>query len=210
MSIKRTKNPKSLSRKEVRKLVSFLFEIGSLRKVIRSHQQMLLTFDLSDTISSHSFRVAFTSYFLAKALGADADKAMKIAIVHDMEEARSSDHNWVHKKYVKVFDNEIITDQLRDMPEWSRELRELAAESHERKTIEGKIVKDADLLDQLFLLREYDWQGNKEAREWLKGSGQLSRQEQLMHTALAKAIAKEVKKQAPSDWWSKSWTHKRR
>jgi putative hydrolase of HD superfamily len=202
--------PHALSKKEIKKLVSFMFEIGSLRKVIRSHQQTLLSYDLSDTISSHSFRVAFIAYCLAKALGADADKAMKMAMVHDMEEARSSDHNWVHKKYVKVFDDEIIADQLRDMPSWASELHALVHEARERNTFEGKIVKDADLLDQLFLLREYDWQGNKEAREWLKGPKRLSRQEQLMHTPLAKALAKEVKRQAPSDWWSHSWTHIRR
>lgn len=201
---------KKLSQKQVKKLVSFMFEIGSLRKVIRSHQQTLLSFDLSDTISSHSFRVAFIAYCLAKTLGADADRAMKIAMVHDMEEARSSDHNWVAKKYVKVFNHEILADQLRDLPAWATELRELVNEAHERKTLEGKIVKDADLLDQMFLLREYDWQGNQEAREWLKGPNTLSRQEELMHTPLAKALAKEVKKQAPSDWWSHSWTHKRR
>jgi len=198
------------SQKQTKKLVSFLFEIGSLRKVIRAHQQMLLMFDLSDTISSHSFRVAFIAYALAKALGADADKAMKMAMVHDMEEARASDHNWVAKKYVKVFDDEIVSDQLRDMPSWATELHDLVHEARERKTLEGKIVKDADLLDELFLLREYDWQGNKEAREWLKGPRKLSRQEQLMYTPFARALAKEVKKQAPSDWWSHSWTHKRR
>lgn len=187
-----------------------MFEVGSLRKVIRAHQQTLLSFDLSDTISSHSFRVAMIAYCLAKALGADADKAIKIAMVHDMEEARSSDHHWVAKKYVKVFDHEILADQLRDMPPWAKEIHELVHEAHERKTLEGKIVKDADLLDQLFLLREYDWQGNKEAREWLKGPHRLSRQEQLMHTPLARALAKEVKRQAPSQWWSHAWTHKRR
>ena len=197
------------------KLTGFLFEIGNLRKVLRAHQQMLLSYDLTDTIASHSFRVAIIGYFLAKEVGANADTVLKMCLLHDIEESRSADHNWVSKKYVKIFTEEIMHDQFAGLPH-SAELMMVLKEYEERQTLESKVAKDADLLDQIFLLREYDWQGNREAGGWLGGKdkkGEFSRtsnQEKLMHTKFAKELAGEVKKQAPSDWWSKSWTPKRR
>lgn len=199
---------------QIQKLVSFFFEIGNLRKVIRAHQQTLLSFDLSDTIASHSFRVTLIGYFLAKELRADVDKVIKMCLLHDLEETRSSDHNWVHKRYVKVFEEEIRYDQLKDLSE-SEELIKLSDEYQKRKTLESKITKDADLLDEIFLLREYDWQGNKEAADWLKGKSkkgikQKNQQEKLMNTQLAKQISQEAKKQSPSAWWENLWTPTRR
>ena len=194
--------------KKIKKLVSFFYEIGSLRRVLRAHQQSLFFRDESDNISSHSFRVAFIGYFLAKELKADENKVIKMCLLHDIEETRSGDQNWVNKKYVKVFEKEIVEDQLKGLPN-SEELLNLLKEYYERKTLEAKIAKDADLLDQLLLLKEYEFQGSKEAARWLKGKKE-SNQEKLMSTKLAKEIAKEIKKQKPSLWWQNAWTHNRR
>ncbi|MDD5627337.1 MAG: HD domain-containing protein [Patescibacteria group bacterium] len=198
---------------QIKKLTAFFFEIGSLRKVLRAHQQMLLTYDLTDNIASHSFRVTLLSYFLARELKADTDKIIKMCLLHDLEESRSMDHHWVSKRYVKIFENEIREEQLKDLPH-SKELIKISNEYQERKTLEAKIAKDADLLDQIFLLREYAWQGNKEAQSWLKeshqGKNMVSQQEKLMNTKLAKQIAKEAKRERPSSWWQNLWTSKRR
>lgn len=50
-----------------KKLISFFFEIGTLRKILRSYRQTLLTDDLSDNIASHSYRVSMIGWFLAMA-----------------------------------------------------------------------------------------------------------------------------------------------
>ena len=194
---------------KIKRLTAFFYEIGNLRKVTRSHQQTLLFQDLTDNIASHSFRVTFIGYFLAKELGADADKVIKMCLLHDIEETRSGDHNWVHKKYIKTFEDEIRKEQLGGIDN-IEEMKELSKEYDERKTIEAKIVKDADLLDQIFLLREYEWQGSKGAKEWLHKEDDNNEQEKLMFTDLAKKIAKEAKKQNPSEWWSSLWTSERR
>lgn len=197
-----------MEKNQIKKLVSFFYEIGTLRKIPRSHQQALLLQDLSDNIASHSFRVALIGYFLAKELKADENKVLKMCLFHDIEESRCGDQNWVNKRYVKVFEEEIREEQLKVLPN-SKELRELSKEYQERKTIEAKIAKDADLLDQNFILKEYEAQGNKEAKDWLKLNG-ISEHEKLMFTDLAKKMAREVKKQKPSFWWSFLWTPKRR
>ena len=198
-----------MKQNQIKKLVSFFYEIGNLRKVIRAHQQMFLFHDLTDNIASHSFRVSFIGYFLAKELKANADKVIKMCLLHDIEEARSGDQNWVHKRYIKVFEDEIRDEQLKYLPN-SKELLTLSKEYQERKTKEAKIARDADLLDQVFLQKEYAWQGIREAKDWLKGTKKASQQERQMFTKLAKAIAKETKSQAPSLWWKNLWTPTRR
>jgi len=190
---------------KIKKLTSFFFEIGTLRKIVRSHRQTLLTDDLSDSIASHSFRVAIIGYFLAKEVGADSDKVIKMCLLHDIEESRAGDQNWVHKKYVKVFENEIREEQLGKIPH-SQELLSLSKEYDEKKSLEAKVAKDSDLLDQILLLREYEWVGNKEAKRWLDGEAQGKR----IYNQAARQIVKEIYKQKPSLWWHNLWTSDRR
>lgn len=193
----------------LKKLVSFFYEMGTLRKIPRAHQQALLFQDLSDNIASHCFRTTLIGYFLANELDADTNKVIKMCLLHDIEEARSGDQNWVHKKYLKVFEDEIRKEQLESLNKIG-ELKQISQEYEQRQTPEAKIAKDADLLDQILLLREYEWQGNVEAKSWLKEEDGKNEQEKRLATELAREIAKEVKKQKPSDWWKNIWTAKRR
>ena len=54
------------SKVEEKDIANFLFEAGTMRKILRMHRQALLTDDMSDNISTHSFRVVIIGYFLAK------------------------------------------------------------------------------------------------------------------------------------------------
>ncbi len=191
-------------------LTNFFYEIGNLRKILRAHQQTLLSHDPTDNIASHSFRSTFIGYFLAKELEADADKVLKMCLLHDIEEVRSSDMNWLNKKYVKVYEEEIREDQLKNLPH-SEEFIELSKEYSERETREAKIAKDADCLDQVLLLKEYVQQGNEEARRWLHEENKDECQQiKIMHFSLTKEIAKKAIEQKPSDWWKNAWTPKNR
>jgi len=51
---------------DYKKYARFFLEVGSLRKLARSHRQTLLTDDLSDNIASHSYRVVVIAYMLAQ------------------------------------------------------------------------------------------------------------------------------------------------
>lgn len=195
---------------EITRLAQMLYEVGTLRKVPRAHMQTLLTHDLTDNIASHSFRVSIIGWFLAHLEKVDPYKVSVMCLFHDTAEARSGDQNWVHKKYVKVFEEEIVKDQISGLPAES-ELMKLSKEYSERKTVESKIAKDADLIDQILLLKEYEWNGNKEAANWLgenKGKGNM--QYKLLNSPSAKKLAKEIIKQKPHSWWANTWTDKRR
>lgn len=121
------------------RIANFLFEIGTMRKLMRIHRQTLLTDDLSDSITSHSYRVAMISWFLAKEENADPYKTVMMGLLHDVGEIRSNDHNWIHKKYVKIFHDEISAEQLGTLP--FPDLKQLIDEYEERKTKEAILVK---------------------------------------------------------------------
>lgn len=195
---------------QVKRTASFLYEVGTMRKIARAHRQSLLTDDLSDNIASHSYRVTWIGYLLANMEKVDANKVVLMCLAHDTAEARSGDQNWVHKKYVKVFEDEIIKDQITGLP-GEADLKKTLGEYHERGSREAKIAKDADLLDQILLLKEYILAGNKEAVTWLKDDGnKKNKHYELLYSKSAKLLAREIMKQNPSDWWKNLWTEKRR
>jgi putative hydrolase of HD superfamily len=192
------------------RVVNFLFEIGTMRKLMRMHRQVLLTDDLSDSIASHSYRVAIISWFLAKEEGADPYKTVMMSLLHDIAEVRSGDHNWVHKKYIKIFEDEITKEQLGTLP--YPDLKDFTDEYMKRESVEAVIAKDADLLDQILLLREYDWNGNKEATIWLYGKSgtNINAQLEKIKTKTARKLGEAIYKVNPSDWWNSLWTSNNR
>jgi len=200
-----------MSEKDNKKIANFLFEIGTMKKLPRIHQQVLLSQDLSDNIATHSYRVAVISWFLAKMEKADIYKTVMMALLHDVKEARSGDHNYIHKKYVKIFEDEILKDQLGDLP--FNDLFDFAKEFDIRKSKEALIAKDADLIDQILLLKEYVHQGNHEAELWLlgkKGNKEGNVQYQSLKTNSAKILGKQILNGDTSGWWKDIWTNKNR
>lgn len=187
------------------RVANFLFEVGSLRKLPRAHKQTLTTEDPTDNISSHSFRVAVIGYFLAKAEKADAHKVLLMCLFHDVPETRSGDQNWVHKKYVKVFEDEIIADQFTGIVD-DNQLLELVTEYGKRESQEAKLAKDADLIEQILLLREHAQAGNKEAEAWLNGQEQAKR----VVTQSGKNLVEQIYQTKVKGWWADLWTADRR
>lgn len=192
------------------KIINFLYEIGTMRKLARMHRQVFLTDDMTDSIASHSYRVAVISWFLAKEEGADPYKTVMMGLLHDMSEVRSNDHNWIHKKYVKVYEDEINKDQLGTLP--YPDLKEIIDEYDKRESKEAILAKEADTLDQILLLREYEWSGNKEASIWLNGKGKSTGNEQLkkLKTDISKKLGEKIYEISPSDWWNDLWTSNNR
>lgn len=193
------------------KIVNFLYEVGSLRRIPRSHRQTLMVNDTADNISSHSFRVAMIGWQIALMEEVDADKVVKMCLIHDVPEIRSGDSNWLHKTYVKVFEDEIVEDQLKNLP--FDDQYKTILEYNERKTAEAIVAKDADLLDQILLLKEYEHQGNREAHIWLHGKDNEEKENKqllMLKTKSAQEIGRKILETTPSDWWKGSWSNKNR
>ncbi len=185
-----------------KKIVQFLYEMGTMRKIPRIHRQTFLTDDMTDNIATHSYRVALIGWFLAKLEGADPYKVVMMCLAHDMPEVRSNDHNWIHKRYIKIFEDEIKDEQLGTLP--FDDLKIMMDEYDQKESLEAIVSKDADMVDQIFLLREYVWQGNREAELWLDGNGGKAGRDKLdrFKTKGGRALAETAMAESPSSWWN--------
>ena len=204
------KSKLQLKEDDLKQVSQFLYEVGTMRKVARMHRQTLLTDDMSDNIATHTFRVVVIGFFLAKMEGADPFKVMLMCLLHDMAEARTNDHNWIHKRYVVEHEDQVLDEQLGKLP--YGEFAEVAREYSKRESPEAVVAKDADILDQVLLLREYVWQGNREAQEWLDGKREKQPYNYLKYltTESAKTLGKAIYDEEPSSWWRDLYQNKKR
>lgn len=180
-----------MSKTNFNHLADFIFEMGTLRNMQRMHTQVIP--NSNDTIASHSFRTAIIAYLLADLEGADKDKVLKMALFHDIPEARTGDANYVHQFYVKDQEEKAYKDQLENAPA-GKEIMELLDEYNERKSKEAIVAKDADTLDQLFLEKEVLGEKPEDFDKWHKFT--IRR----LKTKSAKELAEYLRDRNPMQW----------
>lgn len=189
---------------DLNRISNLLIEAGTLKKIVRSHRQQLYTDDLSDNIASHTFRVSLIALILSELLHADTEKVLIMSLLHDLSEVRSGDQNWVQKRYVKVYDNRIRQDQLKGLLP-NDKLFKITSEYEKRQSLESKITKDADNLEQLLLEKEYSSRGIVMAGKWMKSPTKITR----LNTDIAKELALLLTDTPITSWWDDLWTDKR-
>jgi len=176
--------------------IEFLYEIGSLRNVPTGWKQHI-GMDCANDLE-HTLRVAFIALILARHEGGvDEAKILKMALVHDLPEARVADHSYVQKVYVTDIDED---GAARDMfngtsiPDYLEIFREYEA----RSCLEAKIVKDADNLDVEIELKELEERGSKIPAK-LKPFREKVRLEKL-YTASAQRFWDTLQTSDPASW----------
>ncbi|MGI5269449.1 HD domain-containing protein [Nonomuraea sp. CA-218870] len=124
--------------------VEFLFEIGTMRHVVRTwHQFGGVDFA---NLAEHSLRVGWLAMIIAQREGGDVGKVLQMAVLHDLAETRTGDVNYLTRMYVERGENEAFADSARDTS-LEKQLVSLWEEYEMQETLEAKIVKDADNLD---------------------------------------------------------------
>jgi len=182
---------------EAKKLVNFLFETRILKYLPRASLPYLKT-PISENVAEHSFYVTIIGWILAKMEKANEDKIIKMALVHDLAEARGGERNLINKFYSQILNEpKIIGEISRDHNLEGFEIEKLFNEFFEEKTKEAKITKDADILAGMLLEKEVLDLGNKTAKKWLKFS--LSR----LKTKSGKNLGKLLFKTRSDAWFLK-------
>lgn len=178
-----------------KKIVHFFFEAGILGKTLRSWT--FFAGSQPRNVAEHTNRVIYIGLTLAKLHGkADPYKVMLMCSFHDFAEARTSDLNYVHQKYVKSDEKSAIDDFTNNLP-FGEEIKELLNEYKERKTIESQLAKDADALEWLLTVKEENDLGNKIVDElW------LSTAYKRLKSDIAKEIGDEILTTRCDDWWT--------
>ncbi len=136
----------------------------TLKKIRRTGWQLRGIRD-GESIADHCFGVVFLTYYLSSLIKnkIDRNKAVSIAIVHEIGETRVGDIPFVTLKYFQNKDS-IETQAIEDvlMPlgsDIAKESLELFKEFEEGNSIEGRFVKAIDKLEMLVTAAEYEKAG---------------------------------------------------
>jgi putative hydrolase of HD superfamily len=175
------------------KIARFIFELGMLKKTPRTGYQFLG--NGHESVAAHSYRTIMIAYILAKEQGeVDVWRTVAMAMVHDVAEARTADHNYVNKKYVEIDEAKATADQMEGL-DFGPELAEYKGEFEKAETMEAKLARDADQLDLIFQLKEHQDLGNSYAPKWIKAAYKR------LTTPLAKKLARQACETDWSSWW---------
>lgn len=82
-----------------KELLNLTFEIGQLKRVIRTGWQNKEVKD-PESVAEHTWRVAMLGMLLASQYGLDQNKVAKMAMVHDLGEATIGDVIWEQGKSI--------------------------------------------------------------------------------------------------------------
>ena len=177
----------------MKRSAQFLFEVGMLKRTPRTGYQFLGSG--SESVADHSFRTAVIGYVLAsQEPDADLNKVILMCLFHDLPEARTGDHNYVNKRYVRADEERAIRDQVRELL-FGDEIISLTQEFNTDDTLEARLARDADQLDLILELKEQLDLGNPSARDW------LSFAVKRLLTGSAKGLAQEILTTDRAEWW---------
>jgi putative hydrolase of HD superfamily len=179
--------------------VEFLFEIGALRLIPRQWQRFHLPFVAN--LTEHHYRVMWLALLIAaREKKGNTEKIMKMALVHDIAESRTGDVDYLARQYVDRHERKALEHMLDKTP-FKKEFLEIFDEYEARKTIEAKIVKDADYLDVDLDLMEQGDTGHSLQKHWTKQRNEVGKK---LFTKAAQQLQKEIRSANPHDWHIKS------
>jgi putative hydrolase of HD superfamily len=177
-----------------KKISDFLFEAATLKRLQRTGWQILG--GNKESIAEHSYMVAVISFTLAESLKIDVERTLLMALFHDFIETRTGDIYKLSDLYVRVDEKRAAEDAFFGLT-FQNNLIKIIEEYEEEKTLEAKIVHDADTLALCVELKQLIENGNLHAREWYNANLEKVKLPQ------SKKLAKEIDKTNSQDWWKK-------
>jgi putative hydrolases of HD superfamily len=184
---------KKQNKKEIDQIVNFVYEMGIHQKTPRSGLWFLGSG--TQSVADHLFRVAMISYALCYMTPeADKHKVFFMALTHDIGEGRVSDLNYVHQRYGRLAEANAVADIAKSVP-FGKDIEDAYLEEQARKTVEAKIVKDADQLEWIATLRAEEVKGNVKARKWADIAVKR------LKTEAGKTIGKKLMTTHQDSWW---------
>jgi putative hydrolases of HD superfamily len=175
--------------------LQFLYELGTLRFVKRAWVQVLSP-EMAN-LTEHHFRVVWLALIIAQHEKVkDLEKVMLMALIHDIPESRTGDVHYISRQYTTRNEKLAIDDMLGSTS--LEKFKKIWKEYEIRKSIESKIVKDADNLDVDMELREQEFKGNR-IKEFLAKSRKdvISKN---FYTKTGKQMWKLIQTSNPHDW----------
>ena len=146
-------------------ILAFLEEAGGLKRVERAGWRRR-GIEGPESVAEHTYRVAILAMLLSDRAGADTLKAVRMALLHDLPEARVGDLQ-PGTPGKKGAEEKAMRSVLSHLPKGlEKEYRRLWEEYASGKSKEAKIVKEADKLEMLLQALEYEKEGHNTEDFW--------------------------------------------
>ena len=182
-----------MTERDLSRLADFLFEALMLKRTPRTGYQFLG--HGAETVAEHSFGVVVTAFALVRLNGrADLERTLKLALFHDLAEARTGDLNYVNKRYSVTNEDQALADAAAGLP-FGPELMDIWREWQAGETLEARLAADADQLDMVLELRRLHTLGSAQAEDWLHYA------QKRLQTAEGRALFEEIVRTDPERWW---------
>jgi putative hydrolase of HD superfamily len=182
------------------RIAAYIYELGQLKLVARSGW-WLAGIANPESVAEHSFRTAILGYVLSKMEGVNAERVALLCLLHDVPEARLTDHHYVALHYLprnSGGSSRAAHDQVSALPETiASPLQDLFNEFELGHTQEAMVARDADSLECIFQAREYLVQGYALCQRWIDN---LSSQ---LETTSARELCETCLAQDPYEWWDR-------
>ena len=149
-------------------ILEFSKLIGKLKKIERTGWVTWSNVQNPESVAEHIFRTAVLGLIVADMKKLNAEKVVRMCLLHDLPEAIIGDWDPIVKKKLgmekwKAKEKEALTKLLSMLPEKIRgKYLEAWEEFEGMKTKEAKIVKQLDRLEMIIQALEYLEEGYKE------------------------------------------------
>ena len=143
-------------------LSAFIAEIESLKNIDRTGYKQR-GIPQPENVAEHSYSTLWYALILATKESADVEKTLKMALMHDIGEVRLGDFSYpMVQQYLSdqlkyELDKQATWDVLDNLPApLQEEMQAIFEEFLQRKTLEANIVHNADKLQMMGQIVEYE------------------------------------------------------
>lgn len=152
-------------------ILNFVFELGQLRR-IKHEGWRVIGIEDPESVAEHTLRAAQIGFILAKLENyPNPEQVCTMVVFHDIGETRVGDIHKLAKRYITVDEAKATQEQLEPLDELSDQIFDLWNQVENQTTFAGIIAKDADLLEQAVMAKEYLEKGYVAAQRWIDNVG---------------------------------------
>lgn len=162
-------------------MLSTLLELQRLKRLDRTGWVLRGLAPGAESVAAHSYGVAFTAMLLADEVRArgvevDVERVLRIALLHDLAEARTGDMPRTMALYYgaearHAAERAAFDDMVRSLGEGrSANYSALHADYEARESLEARLVKAADIVDLLTQALAFERAGARELDEFWEGA----------------------------------------
>ncbi len=119
-----------------------------------------------ESLADHCFGVVVLTWFLGRAqtqtMSINVDRAVQLAIMHELAECRVGDIPFPALRYIKekaAAESAAVTDMMAPLGEAGCEAAASFSEFEAGATLEARFVRAVDKLEMLFTAADYEWSG---------------------------------------------------